>query len=168
MSNFGKIKNIWNLDVVSREEMKTILQEWDDTLSSFQTNINELKRLTKLITIKNTYTMPGNGNLQIPLTPVFDDTRPIYIGFEKWDKTNTANVPSGKYSIISFIDEASNHYNNINDIKFGIQNNKLYIYGFNFNNNIIFKNFVIQYTPKTLITTINETQEEGEAWEISK
>ena len=34
MSNFGKIKNIWNLDVVSREEMKTILQEWDDALTN--------------------------------------------------------------------------------------------------------------------------------------
>lgn len=34
MSNFGKIKNIWNLDVVSKEEMKTILQEWDDALTN--------------------------------------------------------------------------------------------------------------------------------------
>lgn len=168
MSNFGKIKNIWNLDVVSREEMKTILQEWDNTLSTFQNDINELKRLTKLITIKPTNTMPGNGNLQIPLNPAIDNTRPIYIGFEKWDITNTANVANGKYSIVSFIDFAPYTYNNINDIKFSIDKSKLRISGFNFNSNIVFKNFVIQYTPKTLTTTINETQEEGEAWEISK
>ena len=161
MSNFGKIKNIWNLDVVSREEMKTILQEWDDALTSLQTEVNEVKRLTTLITIKPTNTIPGNGKLQIPLNPRIDDTRPIYIGFEKWDKTNTANVAYTKYSIISFIDAASYTYNNINDIKFRIQNSKLYISGFNFNSNIVFKNFVIQYTPKTLTTTL-ETQEEGE------
>ena len=167
MSNFGKIKNIWNLDVVSREEMKTILQEWDDALTSLQTEVNEVKRLTTLITIKPTNTIPGNGNLQIPLNPRIDDTRPIYIGFEKWDKTNTANVADAKYSIISFNADTSCTYNNINDIKFWIQNSKLYISGFNFNSNIVFKNFVIQYTPKTLTTTL-ETQEEGEAWEISK
>ena len=69
MSNFGKIKNIWNLDVVSREEMKTILQEWDEALTSLQTEFNEVKRLTTLITIKNNSTMPGNGNLSFTFTP---------------------------------------------------------------------------------------------------
>ena len=127
----------------------------------FVDDINELKRLTTLITIKPTNTIPGNGNLQIPLNPRIDDTRPIYIGFEKWDKTNTANVADAKYSIISFIAAASYTYNNINDIEFSIQNSKLYISGFNFNSNIVFKNFVSQYTPKTLTTTL-ETQEEGE------
>ena len=164
MSNFGKIKNIWNLDVVSREEMKTILQEWDDTLSSLQTDFNELKRLTNLITIKSNSTMPGNGNLQFRLNPQIDITRPVYIGFEKWD--NGSNTLLGAYTIVSILnnDAVSRIYNNINDIKVDMYrpNSGLQISGWNFQSNIVFKNFTIQYTPKTLTTTINETQEEGE------
>ena len=83
MSNFGKIKNIWNLDVVSREEMKTILQEWDDALTSLQTEFNEVKRLTTLISINSNSTMPGNGSLVFTFNPKIDITRPIYIYFEK-------------------------------------------------------------------------------------
>ena len=151
MSNFGKIKNIWNLDVVSKEEMKTILQEWDDALTKINT----------LITIKPTNTMAGNGNLHIPLNPKIDNTRPLYIGFEKWDNSNNSLL--GSYSIVAIIpnDNTSRAYNNINDIKFYVLNSKLYIEGWNFQNNIVFKNFTIQYTPKTLTTTL-ETQEEGE------
>lgn len=151
MSNFGKIKNIWNLDVVSREEMKTILQEWDDALTKINT----------LITIKPTNTMDGNGNLQITLNPKIDYTRPLYIGFEKWD--NSSNSLVGSYSIVAIVanDNTSRAYNNINDIKLYCLNSKLYVGGWNFQSNIVFKNFTIQYTPKTLTTTL-ETQEEGE------
>ena len=151
MSNFGKIKNIWNLDVVSKEEMKTILQEWDDALTKINT----------LITIKPTNTMAGNGNLQFPLNPKIDYTRPLYIGFEKWDNSNNSLL--GSYSIVVIVvnDNTSRAYNNINDIKLGCLNSKLFISGWNFQSNIVFKNFTIQYTPKTLTTTL-ETQEEGE------
>ena len=56
MSNFGKIKNIWNLDVVSREEMKTTLQEWDDVLtknSLKEVSLNTTLRHNSLITKTN-------------------------------------------------------------------------------------------------------------------
>ena len=164
MSNFGKIKNIWNLDVVSREEMKTILQEWDEALTSLQTEFNEVKRLTTLITIKSNNTMSGNGTIQFRLNPQIDITRPIYIGFEKWD--NGSNTLLGAYTIFSILDNdlTDKIYNNINDVKVHMYraNSGLQISGWNFQSNIVFKNFTIQYTPKTLTTTINETQEEGE------
>ena len=57
---------------------------------TFETEINEFKRLTKLNTIKPTNTMAGNGNLQIPLNPKIDYTRPLYIGFEKWDNSKNS------------------------------------------------------------------------------
>ena len=151
MSNFGKIKNIWNLDVVSREEMKTILQEWDDALT----------KIKALNTIKPSNTIPGNGSLQIPLNPKIDNTRPLYIGFEKWDNSN--NSLMGSYAIVAIVvnDNTFRAYNNINEIKLYCLNSKLYIGGWNFQSNIVFKNFTIQYTPKTLTTTL-ETQEGDE------
>ena len=131
---------------------------------TFEAAINEVKRLTKLITIKKNSTMPGNGNLQIRLNPQIDITRPIYIGFEKWD--NGSNTLLGAYSIVSILDNdlTDKSYNNINDIKVHMYraNSGLQISGWNFQSNIVFKNFTIQYTPRTLTTTINETQEEGE------
>ena len=131
---------------------------------SFEAAINEVKRLTNLITIKSNSTMPGNGNLQFRLNPQIDITRPIYIGFEKWD--NGSNTLVGAYTIVSILDNdgVPKIYNNINDIKVYMYraNSGLQIAGRNFQSNIVFKNFTIQYTPKTLTTTINETQEEGE------
>ena len=132
---------------------------------TFEAAINEVKRLTNLITIKNNNTtMPGNGTLQFRLNPQIDITRPIYIGFEKWD--NGSNTLLGAYTIVSILDNSATPkiYNNINDIKVYMHraNSGLQISGWNFQSNIVFKNFTIQYTPKTLTTTINETQEEGE------
>ena len=131
---------------------------------TFEAEINELKRLTNLITIKNNSTMPGNGNIQFRLNPKIDITRPVYIGFEKWD--NGSNTLLGAYTIVSILDNAmtAKIYNNINDIKVYMYraDSGLQISGWNFQSNIVFKNFTIQYTPKTLTSTINETQEEGE------
>ena len=131
---------------------------------TFEAEINELKRLTNLITIKNNSTMPGNGNIQFRLNPKIDITRPVYIGFEKWD--NGSNTLLGAYTIVSILDNVATPkiYNNINDIKVYMYraDSGLQISGWNFQSNIVFKNFTIQYTPKTLTSTINETQEEGE------
>ena len=128
------------------------------------TDINELKRLTNLITIKSNSTMPGNGNIQFRLNPQIDITRPAYIYLEKWDNSNDTFV--GAYSIFSILDNSltAKKYNNINDIEVYMYraNSGLQISGRNFQSNIVFKNFTIQYTPKTLTTTINETQGEGE------
>ena len=72
MSNFGKIKNIWNLDVVSREEMKTILQEWDDAL----TKINELK------TVKYDGVLQDQGGKTFE-NHGLDISKPIYVSFRR-------------------------------------------------------------------------------------
>ena len=136
-----------------------------DTLylpKSFEAAINEVKRLTTLITIKSNSTMPGNGNLSFTFTPQIDNTRPIYIYFEKWDNSN--NTLLGAYVIVAILnnDGIPKIYNNINDVKVYMVNSQLRVSGWNFQSNIVFKNFTIQYTPQTLTTTINETQEEGE------
>ena len=131
---------------------------------TFEATINEVKRLTTLITIKSDNTMSGNGNIQFRLNPQIDITRPIYIGFEKWD--NGSNTLLGAYTIFSILNNEGipKIYSNINDVKVYMYraNSGLQISGWNFQSNIVFKNFTIQYTPKTLTTTINETQEEGE------
>ena len=154
---FGWAKKLKN--VFTKKEADTLYLP-----KTFEATINEVKRLTNLITIKNDSTMPGNGNLQFRLNPQIDITRPVYIGFEKWD--NGSNTLLGAYTIVSILDNGltAKSYNNINDIKVHMYkaNSGLQISGWNFQNNIVFKNFTIQYTPKTLITTINETREEGE------
>ena len=129
---------------------------------SFDATINEVKRLTTLITIKNNSTMPGNGNLSFRFNPQIDNTRPVCIGFEKWD--NGSNTLLGAYTIVAIFnnDGIPKIYNNINDVKVYMVGSGLRVGGWNFQSNIVFKNFTIQYTPKTLTTTINETQEEGE------
>ena len=129
---------------------------------SFEAAINEVKRLTTLITIKNNSTMPGNGNLGFVFNPRIDNTRPTYIYFEKWDNSN--NTLLGAYTIVAILpdDGIPKIYNNINDVKVYMNNSELRVGGWNFQSNIVFKKFTIQYTPKTLSSKINETQEEGE------
>ena len=142
---FGWGKKVKN--AVSKKEADTLYLS-----KSFEASINEVKRLTKLITIKSDSTIPGNGSLQFSLNPQIDITRPVYIGFEKWD--NGSNTLLGAYSIVSILDNAGTPkiYNNINDIKVYMYraNSGLKISGWNFQSNIVFKNFIIQYTPKTL------------------
>ena len=107
MSNFGKIKNIWNLDVVSQEEMKTILQEWDDALTSLQTEFNEVKRLTTLKTFDtvNEYTQNVSFNLTtLNRDDGCDFTRPIYIEFEHYN-----NPYATKYNFVVIL-TAGNDY----------------------------------------------------------
>ena len=152
---FGWAKKLKN--VFTKKEADTLYLP-----KSFEAAINEVKRLTTLITIKNNSTMPGNGNLNFTFNPQIDNKRPIYIYFEKWDNSN--NTLLGAYTISAILanDGIPKIYNNISDIKVYMVNSKLNVSGFNFQSNIVFKNFTIQYTPKTLSSKINETQEEGE------
>ena len=167
MSNFGKIKNIWNLDVVSREEMKTILQEWDDALTSLQTEFNEVKRLTTLHVftssrnqINTNYYMGDDSDINGEI----DFSRPVYIGFRKF---NNSSFTDFSYVVIFhtinywfFLNEnVSVKITNISEA-----NNKVCIQ-FNIRNltnteKIGYPSF--RYTPKKLLSRINETQEEGE------
>ena len=92
MSNFGKIKNIWNLDVVSREEMKTILQEWDDAL----TKINELK------------TVKYDGILQDRVGKIFknhglDISKPICVSFRRIRDNSDPDANSYGKNYYSFV-----------------------------------------------------------------
>ena len=92
MSNFGKIKNIWNLDVVSREEMKTILQEWDEAL----TKINELK------------TVKYDGILQDQYGKTFENhgldiSKPIYVSFRRIRDNSDPDADSYGYNYYSFV-----------------------------------------------------------------
>lgn len=166
MSNFGKIKNIWNLDVVSREEMKTILQEWDDTLSTFQTEINELKRLTTLHSFTSSRDTINTGYFMGDDTDIageIDFSRPVYIGFRKFNNNTFTD-----YSYV-VIFHTTNYWFYLNEnvsVRITNQssaNNKLCI-TFNITNlasgqKIGYPSF--RCTPKTLLTTL-ETQEEGE------
>ena len=93
MSNFGKIKNIWNLDVVSREEMKTTLQEWDSALTKINTLIN-LKVLKKNQILSNvqSITISNHG---------LDVSKPIYVSFQRL--RNTSGQPNSKIGNYSFV-----------------------------------------------------------------
>ena len=167
MSNFGKIKNIWNLDVVSKEEMKTILQEWDDALTSLQTEFNEVKRLTTLKvftssrnTINSGYYMGDDSDINGEI----DFSRPVYIGFRKF---NNSSFTDFSYVVI---------FHTINYWFFLNENVSVRITNITAANNKVCIEFTIRnlantekigfpsfrYTPKTLTTRINETQKEGE------
>ena len=163
MSNFGKIKNIWNLDVVSREEMKTTLQEWDDALTSLQTEFNEVKRLTTLTTYDtiNEYT----SSVSIDLTTLNRDdgcdfTRPIYIEFEHYN-----NPYATKYNFVVILTAGDDYTYLTEYVSVKVQDinrNKIYFRFSNLPVNMRIRRFKIRWTPKKLLSKINETQEEGE------
>ena len=163
MSNFGKIKNIWSLDVVSREEMKTTLQEWDDALTSLQTEFNEVKRLTTLTTYDtiNEYT----SSVSIDLTTLNRDdgcdfTRPIYIEFEHYN-----NPYATKYNFVVILTAGDDYTYLTEYVSVKVQDinrNKIYFRFSNLPFNMRIRRFKIRWTPKKLLSKINETQEEGE------
>lgn len=169
MSNFGKIKNIWNLDVVSREEMKTILQEWDDALTSLQTEVNEVKRLTTLkqYDTVNEYTSSTSFELTtLNRTDGCDFTRPIYIEFEHYQ-----NPYATKYNFVVILTNGDDYTYLTQYVSVKITDinmNRIYFRFSNLPSNMRIRRFKIRWTPKKLLSRINETQEEGEAWEISK
>lgn len=169
MSNFGKIKNIWTLDVVSKEEMKTILQEWDDALTSLQTEFNEVKRLT---TLKTFGTVNGYvSSTSFDLTTLNRDdgcdfTRPIYIEFEHYNNPNAT-----KYNFVVILtpgDDFTYLTQYVSVKVLDINRNRINFRFSNLPSDMRIRRFKIRYTPKKLLSRINETQEEGEAWEISK
>ena len=164
MSNFGKIKNIWNLDVVSREEMKTILQEWDDALTSLQTEFNEVKRLTTLKSFNTVNGYDGSG-VSFDLTTLNRDdgcdfTRPIYIEFE-----HNNNPYSTKYNFVVILSNGDDYTYLTEYVSVKVQDinrNKIYFRFSNLPSGMRIRRFKIRWTPKKLLPRINETQEEGE------
>ena len=164
MPNFGKIKNIWNLDVVSREEMKTTLQEWDDALSSLQTDFNEVKRLTTLISYDTVNEYVGSGEGFDLTTLNRDDgcdfTRPIYIEFEHY-----RNPYATKYNFVVILTNGDDYTYLTEYVSVKLQDinrNRIYFRFSNLPSNMRIRRFKIRWTPKKLLSRINETQEEGE------
>ena len=163
MSNFGKIKNIWNLDVVSKEEMKTILQEWDDALTTLQSEFNEVKRLT---TLKSYDTVNGyTSSTSFDLTTLNRDdgcdfTRPIYIEFEHYN-----NPYATKYNFVVILTVGADYTYLTEYVSVKLQDidmNRIYFRFSNLPSNMLIRRFKIRWTPKKLLSRINETQEEGE------
>ena len=164
MSNFGKIKNIWNLDVVSREEMKTTLQEWDEALTSLQTEFNDVKRLTTLKSFASVNEYDGSGiGFDFP-TPNRDEgcdfTRPIYIEFEHYINPNAT-----KYNFVVILTAGDDYTYLTQYVSVKLQDinrNRIYFRFSNLPSNMRIRRFKIRWTPKKLLPRINETQEEGE------
>ena len=164
MSNFGKIKNIWNLDVVSREEMKTTLQEWDDALTSLQTEFNEVKRLTTLKTFDTVNGYVGSG-VSFDLTTLNRDdgcdfTRPVYIEFEHY---NNPYATKFNFVVILTAGDDFTYLTEYVSVKLqDINMNRIYFRFSNLPSGMDIRRFKIRWTPKKLLSKINETQEEGE------
>ena len=128
---------------------------------SSATDINELKRLTTLKVFSSSRNQINNGYYMVD---EIDFSRPVYIGFRKF---NNSSFTDFSYVVIFhtinywfFLNEnVSVRITNITAV-----NNKVGI-EFNIRNlanteKIGFPSF--RYTPQTLTTRINETQEEGE------
>ena len=141
--------------------MKTILQEWDDALTSLQTEFNEVKRLTTLKVFTSSRNTINTGYY---MGDEIDFSRPVYIGFRKF---NNSSFTDFSYVVIF---HTINYWFFLNEnvsvriTNISAANNKVCI-EFNIRNlanteKIGYPSF--RCTPKTLTTTINETQEEGE------
>lgn len=169
MSNFGKIKNIWNLDVVSKEEMKTILQEWDDALTTLQNDFNEVKRLTTLKKYDTVNEYVSSASFELTTLNKDDGcdfTRPVYIEFEHYNNPNAT-----KYNFVVILTPGDDFTYLTQYVSVKLQDvnrNRIYFRFSNLPANMRIRKFKIRWTPKKLLSRINETQEEGEAWEISK
>ena len=182
MSNFGKIKNIWNLDVVSREEMKTTLQEWDDALSKINTLINlKVLKNNQILSNVQSITISNHG---------LDVSKPIYVSFQRL--RNAQGQPNSKIGIYSFVVFLQNdgewsfgstnlYFNrggtnnleiaDIAALGLKLDNNNIIIKAQCWNPNDKIGNIALYGSPNivnTLTDPIIEIKEEGEAWEISK
>ena len=126
-----------------------------------ETEINELKRLT---TLKNFSSSKNTINTGYWFNDEIDFSRPVYIGFRKF---NNSSFTDFSYVVIFY---TINYWFKLNDnisvriTNLSAANNKVCI-EFNIRNltsgeKIGYPSF--RWTPETLTTTFNETQEEGE------
>ena len=182
MSNFGKIKNIWNLDVVSREEMKTTLQEWDSALTKINTLINlKVLKNNQILSNVQSITISNHG---------LDVSKPIYVSFQRLRNTSgQPNSKIGNYSFVVFLQNdgewsfgSTNLYFNrggtnnleiadISALGLKLDNNNIIIKAQCWNPNDKIGNISLYGSPiilNTLTDPIIEIKEEGEQWEISK
>ena len=117
---------------------------------SFETNINELKRLTKL----NTYNYSSNNaasNWSVIANTV-DFTRPVYISFKQSNYDSGVILKSYNY-VVNFLEENNWYYLNDNvSIKYFSSNNsyKIQWKASNLPSREVLGYITLKYTPKTL------------------
>ena len=128
-----------------------------------ETEINELKRLTTLKSYDtvNEYT----SNVAFNLTTLNRDdgcdfTRPVYIEFEHYN-----NPYATKFNFVVIL-TAGDDYTYLTQyvsVKLeDINRNRILFRFSNLPSNMRIRRFKIRWTPKKLLTRINETHEEGE------
>ena len=130
---------------------------------SSATDINELKRLTTLKSFDtvNEYTSSTSFDLTtLNRDDGCDFTRPIYIEFEHYN-----NPYATKYNFVVIL-TAGDDYTYLTQYvsvkRQDINTNRIYFRFSNLPANMRIRRFKIRWTPKKLLSRINETQEEGE------
>ena len=127
-------------------------------------DINELKRLTTLKTYDTVNEYVGSG-ASFDLTTLNRDdgcdfTRPIYIEFEHYN-----NPYATKYNFVVIL-TAGDDYTYLTQyvsVKLtDASKNRIHFRFSNLPANMRIRRFKIRWTPKKLLSKINETQEEGE------
>ena len=130
---------------------------------SSATDINELKRLTTLKSFDTVNEFTNSVPFELT-TPNRDDgcdfTRPIYIEFEHY-----INPYATKYNFVVIL-TAGDDYTYLTEyvsVKVrDINRNEIYFRFSNLPSNMRIRRFKIRWTPKKLLSRINETQKEGE------
>lgn len=129
---------------------------------TFEATINEVKRLTTLKSFDtvNEYISSTSFDLTtLNRDDGCDFTRPIYIEFEHYN-----NPYATKYNFVVILTGGDYTYlTEYVSVKLqDINRNRIYFRFSNLPANMRIRRFKIRWTPKKLLSTINETQEEGE------
>ena len=131
---------------------------------SFETNINELKRLTTLKSYDTINEYDGGG-VGFDLTTLNRDdgcdfTRPVYIEFEHY-----SNPYATKYNFVVILSNGDGYTYLTEYVSVKVEDinrNRIYFRFSNLPSNMRIRRFKIRWTPKKLLPRINEAQKEGE------
>ena len=131
---------------------------------TLEADINEVKRLTTLKTFDTVNGYVGSG-VSFDLTTLNRDdgcdfTRPIYIEFEHYNNPNAT-----KYNFVVILTNGDDYTYLTQYVSVKLQDinrNRIYFKFSNLPSNMRISRFKIRWTPKKLLSRINETQEEGE------
>ena len=131
---------------------------------TLEADINEVKRLTTLKSFDTVNGYVGSG-VSFDLTTLNRDdgcdfTRPIYIEFEHYN-----NPYATKYNFVVILTNGDDYTYLTQYVSVKVQDinrNRIYFKFSNLPSNMRISRFKIRWTPKKLLSRINETQEEGE------
>ena len=154
---FGWTKKLKN--IFTKKEADTLYLP-----KSFEAAINEVKRLTTLKSYDDVNEYDGSG-ISFDLTTLNRDdgcdfTRPIYIEFE-----HDNNPYSTKYNFVVILTAGDDFTYLTQYVSVKVQDinrNRIYFRFSNLPSNMRIRRFKIRWTPKKLLSKINERQEEGE------